>query len=65
MDKKFEYETPRASVRGVFLCDSVADTILVSARGAITQDDWSDSEAADELVGNGTDPAGDLGVLFY
>jgi hypothetical protein len=26
-----EYKTPRASVRGVFLCENVADTVAVSA----------------------------------
>jgi hypothetical protein len=39
---KNEYETPRACVRGVFLCDNIADT-LVSARASIRQEDWNPS----------------------
>jgi hypothetical protein len=30
--KMIEYETPRASVRGVFLCENVADTIVSPVR---------------------------------
>jgi hypothetical protein len=60
MDKKLEYKTPRASVRGVFLCDSVAAP--VSALGAITQDDWSGS--VEESVGGGSDPDGNISVMF-
>jgi hypothetical protein len=34
-----EYKTPLAVVRGVFLCEDVADT-MVSARASIRQEDW-------------------------
>jgi hypothetical protein len=33
------YETPRACVRGVFLCENLAAP-AVSVLGAITQEDW-------------------------
>jgi hypothetical protein len=39
---KDEYKTPLAMVRGVFLCDNIADT-LVSARASIRQEDWDPS----------------------
>jgi hypothetical protein len=34
MRERLEYETPRASVRGVFLCDNVADTVFSPVRRA-------------------------------
>jgi hypothetical protein len=59
MDKKIEYETPRARVRGVFLCEDLADT-LVSARGNIRQEDWG----TDDTVIGGTDWQGDVDVYY-
>jgi hypothetical protein len=46
MREKLEYETPRASVRGVFLCENVAGTetsVLITGAGAIQQDEWGSS----------------------
>jgi hypothetical protein len=53
---KNEYETPRASVRGVFLCDNLADTVSVRTAG-ITQEEWG----TDTTLG---DPAGEGGELY-
>jgi hypothetical protein len=39
MRERLEYKTPRASVRGVFLCDNVADTIFSPVR-KIDVNDW-------------------------
>jgi hypothetical protein len=61
MDKKMMYETPRASVRGVFLCDNVAGTGVSAVTGSITQEAWGTD---DEQVGTGSDPDGDMGILF-
>jgi hypothetical protein len=55
------YETPRACVRGVFLCENVAGTEVSALTGAITQEAWA---AGDEPVGAGTNPDGDIGILF-
>jgi hypothetical protein len=58
---KEEYETPRASVRGVFLCEDLADT-LVSARGSIRQEDWDISD--DQEVGAGTNTQGNINIFI-
>jgi hypothetical protein len=59
---KNEYETPRALVRGVFLCDNLADTVSVLTWD-ISQDDWSTS--LEETVGEGLDnPEGNITVRF-
>jgi hypothetical protein len=45
------YETPRAQVRGVFLCDNVADTIFSPVK-SIDVNDWVDggeTAAADDV----------------
>jgi hypothetical protein len=42
MDKKLMYKTPRASVRGVFLCENVAVKCSILT-WEITQEAWSDS----------------------
>jgi hypothetical protein len=49
MTEKLEYETPRASVRGVFLCDSVADTAFSPVRtvDVTPWGGWEDTTAAD------------------
>jgi hypothetical protein len=57
---KDEYKTPRAQVRGVFLCEDVA--VPVSVRGVIVQEDWDVSDDAE--VGAGASTDGDL-VLRY
>jgi hypothetical protein len=36
---KDEYKTPLAMVRGVFLCDEVADTVFSPVRG-VDVEDW-------------------------
>jgi hypothetical protein len=56
------YETPRAQVRGVFLCEDVAVEPTSVLTGGITQDGWD--IYADEPVGQGADPAGDLSIVF-
>jgi hypothetical protein len=58
---KDEYKTPLAMVRGVFLCDNIADT-MVSARGSIRQEDWDVSD--DQEVGAGTNPQGNINVFI-
>jgi hypothetical protein len=58
MKELLEYKTPRASVRGVFLCEEVAAP--TSALGAITQEDWN---VTDERVG-GSDSDGDVGLNY-
>jgi hypothetical protein len=55
---KIEYETPRAFVRGVFLCDNLA--AATSALGAITQEDWN---VGDERVGD-LNEDGDIGLSY-
>jgi hypothetical protein len=40
MKELIEYETPRASVRGVFLCDNVAGAAVSMLTGEITQEGW-------------------------
>jgi hypothetical protein len=39
----FEYEAPRASVRGVFLCDGIADTAVSVLTAEITQEEWANT----------------------
>jgi hypothetical protein len=41
MKELIEYETPRASVRGVFLCEDVADTVFSPVR-RVDVTDWVD-----------------------
>jgi hypothetical protein len=36
------YETPRVQIRGVFLCDNLADTVSVLT-GQIEQEAWSET----------------------
>jgi hypothetical protein len=55
MDKKMLYKTPWASVRGVFLCDGIADTVSVLTLG-ITQEGWG----ADVTLGVDDADGGDL-----
>jgi hypothetical protein len=50
-----KYEAPRAQVRGVFLCDSVADTVFSPVRRADV-DPW--------VNGGATDPATEGGDVF-
>jgi hypothetical protein len=56
MTERLEYKTPRASVRGVFLCDSVADTAVSVLTAGITQEGWG----ADVILGDEDAEAGDL-----
>jgi hypothetical protein len=60
MAEKFlrdEYETPRMDVRGVFLCESVADTAVSVLTVGITQEAWG----ADVVMGEAsTDTDGDV-----
>jgi hypothetical protein len=57
MGQVIEYKTPLAQVRGVFLCDSVADTVAVSAlTQGISQEGW----AADVILGDVDTEGGDL-----
>jgi hypothetical protein len=59
---KDEYKTPLAMVRGVFLCEDVADT-LVSTRGNIRQEDWDPSDNLD--IGTGvSDPQGNINLIY-
>jgi hypothetical protein len=53
MDKKLEYKTPRASVRGVFLCDNVADTAVSVLTLGITQEAWGADVVLGDLDANG------------
>jgi hypothetical protein len=55
MDKKLMYKTPRASVRGVYLCDSVADTVCSPVRGA---------DVTPWIEAGETDPEVDGGYVF-
>jgi hypothetical protein len=43
MTELAEYETPRASVRGVFLCENVAAGCPSPVKG-VTLEEWSDVE---------------------
>jgi hypothetical protein len=43
MKEMLEYETPRAQVRGVFLCENVAAPISVWT-GTIMQYEWESTE---------------------
>jgi hypothetical protein len=61
MGQVIEYKTPLVQIRGVFLCENVADT-AVSARGSIVQEDWDVLD--DEEVGAGTNTDGNIAVLF-
>jgi hypothetical protein len=47
---KFEYETPRASVRGVFLCESVAVGCQSPVK-RVTLEDWD--TGAEQPTGDG------------
>jgi hypothetical protein len=40
MNELMVYETPRAQVRGVFLCENVADTAVSAYTTGITQEEW-------------------------
>jgi hypothetical protein len=55
------YKTPLAVVRGVFLCDNLADT-LASVRGSIVQEDWDPLDNTD--IGLGADPQGNITFHF-
>jgi hypothetical protein len=61
MDKKFEYKTPRAEVRGVFLCENVADTAVSVLTLGVTQEGW-DTELTLGAASN--DPDGDMWLLY-
>jgi hypothetical protein len=56
---KEEYKTPLAMVRGVFLCDGIADTVSVKVI-PISQDVWP---TTDIPVGN-TNWDGDIDLRF-
>jgi hypothetical protein len=58
---KNEYETPRAFVRGVFLCDNIADT-MVSARASIRQEDWDPSSDVTPI--GASDAQGDIEIPY-
>jgi hypothetical protein len=59
MREKLEYKTPRASVRGVFLCDNVMVATSVKVI-PITQSDWPTTY---EWVGN-DNWEGDIDLRF-
>jgi hypothetical protein len=46
MDKKLMYKTPRASVRGVFLCENVAMEPTSVLTVGITQEEWPATDAS-------------------
>jgi hypothetical protein len=46
---KFEYETPRAQVRGVFLCENIAT--IQSPVKRVELEDWEEGDA--QPVGDG------------
>jgi hypothetical protein len=50
-DLKDVYETPRASVRGVFLCESVAVGVQSPVK-RVTLEDWSDGATQSEADGD-------------
>jgi hypothetical protein len=56
MRERIEYEGPRASVRGVFLCENVADTAVSVLTLGITQEAWG----ADVILGDVDSEGGDL-----
>jgi hypothetical protein len=56
MTELAEYETPRASVCGVFLCENVADTAVSVLTLGITQEGWG----ADVILGDVATEGGDL-----
>jgi hypothetical protein len=60
MKELVEYETPRASVRGVFLCDNVADTAVSVLTLGITQEAWG----ADDILGDVDAEGGDLWIGY-
>jgi hypothetical protein len=45
MDKKLMYKTPRASVRGVFLCEGIAVSQCPTINGNVTYLDYDTSYA--------------------
>jgi hypothetical protein len=56
---KNEYETPRACVRGVFLCENMAAG--TSVLGAITQESWGADVSAKPTA---ADSSGDFWMGF-
>jgi hypothetical protein len=48
MKELAEYETPRASVRGVFLCENIAN--VQSPVDRVTLEPWEDVEETAEMV---------------
>jgi hypothetical protein len=52
--KMAEYKTPRASVRGVFLCENVADTVFSPVRRADVEP-WVDGGDVGGSDGTGED----------
>jgi hypothetical protein len=44
MEKLIEYETPRASVRGVFLLEGIADTVISPVSGGVDVESWGTDE---------------------
>jgi hypothetical protein len=50
MKELIEYETPRASVRGVFLCEEVADTVFSPVRTADVKP-WEDGGETTSVEG--------------
>jgi hypothetical protein len=60
MKERLEYKTPRASVRGVFLCENLAAPAAVSClTGQITQEGWG----SDTIAGD-TDSNGDIWLVL-
>jgi hypothetical protein len=62
MEEKLEYKAPLVRIRGVVLCENLADTVAVSAvTGGITQDGWG----ADTVMGEeATDSGGDVWLRY-
>jgi hypothetical protein len=60
MKERLEYKTPWASVRGVFLCENVADTAVSVLTVGITQEAWG----ADNIIGDADTEWGDLWLNY-
>jgi hypothetical protein len=59
MKEKLEYKTPRASVRGVFLCEDVAVEPTSILTAGITQEGWGGSTTL-----GASDTDGDIWLIF-
>jgi hypothetical protein len=59
MGQEIEYKTPLVQIRGVFLCDNVADTAVSVFTIGITQEAWGENN---ETIGESINGIEDIWI---